>query len=97
MLLHCYKYDANLGQSPYQAKSLNIWGRKLFGESLPYLILESASKSIDWILKNKEEILKSRKEIPKTFDFKPEDVFSKKKLLLRCLKEAPKRIKKLKK
>jgi len=93
MILHCYKYDGDLEKSPWRAKALNRWGRKLFGENLPYKILESAARSLNWFFENKKQILISKQEIPKIFDFKPEDIFSNKTLLLRCLKEAPKRVK----
>lgn len=97
MILHSYKYNNwNLEKIPYLAISLNEWGRKLFGKYLPYKIIESAAKLIDWILENKNKIISSKKEIPKIFDFKPEDMFTDKKLVLECLKSAPARIEKIK-
>ena len=79
-------------------KSVEGGGRridKIFGEKLPYAIVDTIINSIDWFFKNKKNILRAKKEIPKVFDFKPEDVFSNKRLLLKCLRGAPKRIKKI--
>ena len=97
MILHTFKYDSTLLSNPYRAKSLDIWGREDFGKDLPFVMLESAANSINWIGKNYQIILKARDEIPKNFDFKPEDTFSNKKLLTKCLKQAPRRLAKIRK
>lgn len=47
------------------------------------------------ISKSYSLIERSREKIPKVYDFKPYDVFSDKKLFLKCINKATKRLKNL--
>ena len=93
LILMAYKYDIDADTSPYFVEVMNegkdFQDKKLFDP------IHAASSMLDWFNERFDDIKKSKDAIPKEYDFKPQDVFTKQDLVKKCIAEAPDRIRKL--
>ncbi len=94
IMLLLYKYQDNektKNNTRYHPISLYNWTKGLFGKMTPFIILEAWSDSLGWLFRKYRKIINSRINVPSKYDFKPFEVLSNKKLLVRCIREFPKR------
>lgn len=92
LFLVAYKYDVgDIELSPNFVKS-NQERCAAYGDTIEFYAIVSAARSIEWFKNHYNEVIKSKKSIPTEYDFKPFDVFSNKRLLFQCLKQAREKI-----
>ncbi len=92
LFLVAYKYNVgDIQLSPNFIKS-NQERYAAYGDTIEFHSIVSAARSIDWFKNNYQQLVEQKKKIPREFDFKPFDIFSDRKLLIQCLKEAKGRI-----
>ncbi len=88
IMLYFFKYGFLDPQKSNWMKTIALESEKNFGEKTGYVILSSLSTTLEWIAENKKAIESSRKKIPKKYDFKPYDVFTDRKLFMKCVKKS---------
>jgi GT2 family glycosyltransferase len=87
ILLYFYKYGCLEPRKSNWMKTIALESARNFGEISEYVILSSLSSTLDWISENRKKIERSKGKIPKKYDFKPYDVFTDRKLLMKCVKK----------
>ena len=88
LFIVAYKYGVKeLESSPNFVKS-HQEREAAYGETIEFHSIVSAAESIEWFKKNYSDLVKSKKAVPKLFDFKPFDVFSDQKLFAQCINQA---------
>jgi len=91
ILLYFYKYGCLEPRKSNWMKTIALESARNFGEKSGYMILSSLAGTFEWISKNYNKIEKSKRKIPKKYDFKPYDVFTDRLLLMRCIHASGKR------
>lgn len=88
-----FKYGLSDEESPNFAKTL-AWVTEQFGEKDKYIIIDSIVSLLPYFWENREKIEKSRENIPREYDFKFLDVFTKNDMFVDCVEKAEERIRK---
>lgn len=88
LFLVSYKYDVGDPELSNNFINSHQERKAAYGDKTEFYSIVSAAESIEWFKNNAKEILKSKKRIPKKYDFKPFDVFSNLNLLNECLNDA---------
>ncbi|MBN2331372.1 MAG: glycosyltransferase family 2 protein [Candidatus Aenigmarchaeota archaeon] len=91
MLLYFYKYGGPDPAKSNWRKTISLESERNFGDGSEYMILSSLSGTLGWIAHNWKAMEKSRKRVPKRYDFKPYDVFSDRQLFMSCIKSSMKK------
>lgn len=86
IMLYFFKYGCLDSQKSNWMNTIAMESEKNFGEKAEYIILSSLSTTLEWIAENWNKLEKSRKGIPKKYDFKPYDVFTDRKLFMKCIR-----------
>ena len=93
LFLVAYKYDVSDVEESENFVNSYLERENAYGKTIEFHSIVSSAKSFEWVHKNYLNILKSKKNIPQKYKFKPFDVFSDKKLTNICLNNAKKAIK----
>jgi glycosyltransferase involved in cell wall biosynthesis len=92
IFLLAYKFNNFEDDGLYFPKNLNkIFGK--FDSMSHYRLIQGLAKHFNFIVKSKKEIDKQKKEMKPQYDFKFQEIFSNKKMLLKCIDEAQKKMK----